>query len=111
MKNKQAIICDKWDYRLNNNYKDESHKEVSKRSYLYFVQEKQELVSSKCLATEWLFEDLKNTNYSIREYFAGAGVSTIILKNIIKNKHQKRNRFLQKNHPLEKVIYQEEEYL
>ena len=84
MKNKQAIICDKWDYRLNNNYKDESHKENSKRSYLYFVQEKQELVSSKCLATEWLIKDLADSYLTIREYFAGAGVSTIIFQNVIK---------------------------
>jgi len=85
----QAKICEKWDYYLSPSNKDESKIKKHKQSYLHFVKEKQNLVSAKCLATSWLLNDLKNENLSVREYFAGAGISSVIIRNIVNTTNHK----------------------
>jgi len=86
---KQAKICSKWDYYLSPSVKDESNITKHKQSYLHFVKEKQKLVSAKCLATSWLLNDLQDEKLSVREYFAGAGISSVIIQNIVDTNNHK----------------------
>ena len=86
---KNAKICNKWHYFLSPSSKDEANIAKHKQSYLHFVKEEQKLVSAKCLATEWLFNDLNNEKLSVREYFAGAGISSVIIQNIVDTNNHK----------------------
>jgi hypothetical protein len=75
---KTAKLCKKYNYIFYNNFSSEENVSKHKQSYIHFVKNEQQLVSAKCLATEWLIKDIKDNNLTLFEYFAGAGVSSII---------------------------------
>jgi hypothetical protein len=77
-----ALICDKWELPLYVQIEDEGARNKSSRSYLHYIHSHAEMVSAKCLATEWLFADVER-GLSVIEYFGGAGVVSCIVKNMI----------------------------
>ena len=71
-------------FEINVSLKDESNKKRNEQSYLHFITSRQDLVSAKCIATEWLLEDVNvDREYSIREYFAGVGIQATLLQNML----------------------------
>jgi len=88
--NQKAILCNKYEFKINVALKDESNKKRNDQSYLHFITSRQDLVSAKCIATEWLLEDVNiNKEYSIREYFAGVGIQATLLQNMLNVKKHK----------------------
>ena len=86
----KAILCNKYEFNINVPLKDESNKKRNDQSYLHFITSRQDLVSAKCIATEWLLEDVNiNKEYSIREYFAGVGIQATLLQNMLNVKKHK----------------------
>lgn len=80
----KALLCNKYEFEINVSLKDESNKKRNEQSYLHFITSRQDLVSAKCIATEWLLEDVNvDREYSIREYFAGVGIQATLLQNIL----------------------------
>ena len=80
----KAILCNKYEFSINVPLKDESNKKRNDQSYLHFITSRQDLVSAKCIATEWLLNDVNiNKEYSIREYFAGVGIQATLLQNML----------------------------
>jgi hypothetical protein len=80
----KALLCNKYDFEINVSLKDESNKKRNEQSYLHFITSRQDLVSAKCIATEWLLEDVNvDREYSIREYFAGVGIQATLLQNML----------------------------
>lgn len=73
-----AKLCNKYNYTFYDTKLSEDKVSKHKQSYIHFVKNEQKLVSAKCLATEWLIKDIRDKNLSIFEYFAGAGISSII---------------------------------
>ena len=80
----KALLCNKYEFEINVSLKDESNKKRNEQSYLHFITSRQDLVSAKCIATEWLLEDVNvDREYSIREYFAGVGIQATLLQNML----------------------------
>jgi hypothetical protein len=80
----KALLCNKYEFEINVSLKDESNKKKNEQSYLHFITSRQDLVSAKCIATEWLLEDVNvDREYSIREYFAGVGIQATLLQNML----------------------------
>ena len=80
----KALLCNKYEFEINVSLKGESNKKRNEQSYLHFITSRQDLVSAKCIATEWLLEDVNvDREYSIREYFAGVGIQATLLQNTL----------------------------
>ena len=73
--NQKALLCNKYEFKINVPLKDESNKKRNDQSYLHFITSRQDLVSAKCIATEWLLEDV-NIN---KEYLSIIPVNKIYL--------------------------------
>ena len=68
--NQKALLCNKYEFKINVPLKDESDKKRNDQSYLHFITSRQDLVSAKCIATEWLLEDVNiNKEYSHKRIF------------------------------------------
>jgi len=86
----KALLCNKYEFNINVPLKDESEKKRNDQSYLHFITSRQDLVSAKCIATEWLLEDIRtNREHSVREYFAGVGLQSTLIQNMINVKEHK----------------------
>lgn len=79
----EGVICDKWAFPMYVELKDETDRSKSARSYLHYLSEHVPLVSAKCQATEWLLGGL-DSRLSVREYFGGAGLVSMIVKGLLK---------------------------
>ena len=74
------------------NLKIENEDDVSlhNRSYMHYVANHIELVSTKCWATKWLLENIieSDKEYSVREYMSGIGIQTLLIQKLFNvNKH------------------------
>ena len=85
----KALLCEKYNFDINVPLKDESNIDKHKQSYLHFITSRKDLVSAKCLATDWLFENCFDKEYNIIEYFAGVGLTSTILQNRLNVKEHK----------------------
>lgn len=84
-----ALLCGKWKVSFDFK-KDQNEKETNlyERSYVHFLLNHPDLVSAKCLATEWLFTDLVPSSLNAIEYMGGIGIQATILENLLKpDKH------------------------
>lgn len=78
-----ALICNLWKLPISVELNSEETTTTSSRSYLHYLSDRPDLVAAKCWATFWLLESLgldKEKKRNVIEYFAGAGISTTIIR-------------------------------
>lgn len=64
---------------------DEDDVALQKRSYMWFAINKPELLGAKVAATRWLLEEFpKGRLTSVREYMAGIGIQSLLVRNRFK---------------------------
>jgi hypothetical protein len=79
----KARICLKYDLPIRVEMNAESSVDVHKRSYIHYLAEHQHILGAKCWATHWLFDGLVSEPVSVREYFGGVGLMSVILQNTL----------------------------
>ena len=87
---KQALVCNKWVLPFNLKIENEDDVSLHNRSYMHYVANHIELVSTKCWATKWLLENIieSDKEYSVREYMSGIGIQTLLIQKLFNvNKH------------------------
>jgi hypothetical protein len=80
----KALICGKYELSFILPPKREDDKATKERSYLHYIAANPNLVSTKCLATEWMLKGVKAS--SVVEYFGGVGLTSTLIREIVKPK-------------------------
>lgn len=83
---KSSKICNEWTLNFHISVKDEDTANKHNRSYIHYVAEHMPWVAAKCWATKWALEGLnldKDKQYTCIEYFAGVGIMTTIIQNML----------------------------
>lgn len=86
---KKAIVCKKWELPFYVELEAEDGVELHSRSYIHYIADHAPWVAAKSWATQWSLLnsglDLEK-EYTVREYFAGVGLCSVIIKNLFKVK-------------------------
>ena len=79
----KARLCYDWDLPIKVSLEGESGRDHRKRSYIHYLAEHKHILGAKCWATKWLFDGLTDQPVSVREYFGGVGLMSVILQNTL----------------------------